>query len=115
MKKIMSILVLLIFVTSCKKKSPIPSIYVGTWVAETEQLLSTQNRIHTLEIRDNGKGSYKSSGQTKLLNRNEKGRIKIENNMLKIGNIEFEIKSEPQKENTPYFQMQLNNLHFEKK
>ena len=81
-KKILYLIVITAFVCSCKKlilnENP---DYEGVW--ETE-CLGHGCDVHTLIIREDNTGEYRTSGQ-EIENVNYKGKVRIKDDVLQIG------------------------------
>lgn len=118
MKKIVLLPLFIALVHSCKKVDPIPSIYYGTWIAETPQFLSTNYRIHTLKIYTDSRGrpygKYTSTGQYELFDERVDGFVIIEGNLLKVRNKEFTIEQAPTENEENEMKMLLSSLDFKK-
>ncbi len=118
MKKIVLIPIFITLVHSCKKADPIPSIYYGTWVAETPQFLSTNYRFHTLKIYTDSKGrpngQYTSTGQYELLDESVDGYVTILGNLFTIRKKEFRIEQTPEENEEGKTEMRLSSLLFTK-
>lgn len=115
MKKLSYLFVFFILAVSCQKGEPVPSAYLGTWVAESSQLLATANRIHTLKITNESKGArgrYTSKGNTDFWDEDIAGKVKIEDGKLHVKGKEFDLNETPHENEDGEIQMKLGTLVF---